>query len=50
MRCVLHAPEAHNLLEMWWCLIDDGLHRLTQSRDETSKSLTDDGLDVGGSI
>ena len=24
MRCVLHANEAHNLLEMWWCLTDEG--------------------------
>ena len=48
MRCVLHATEAHNLLEMCWCLTDDGLQRLTQSRDETSSSLTDDGLDDGG--
>ena len=36
------------LLEMWWCLTDDGLQRLTQSRGETSSSLTDDGLDDSG--
>ena len=34
----------HTLLYMWWCLTDDGLQRLTQSRGESS-SLTDDGLD-----
>ena len=50
MRCVIHANEAHNLLEMWWCLTDDGLQRLTQSRGETSSSLTDDGSDNGGSL
>ena len=37
-----------SLLEMWWCLTDDGLQRLTQSRGKTSSSLTDDGLDDGG--
>ena len=36
------------LLEMWWCLTDDGLQSLTQSRGETSSSLADDGLDDGG--
>ena len=38
------------LLEMWWCLTDEGFQRLTQSRGETSSSLTDDGLDDGGSL
>ena len=38
----------YEVLEMWWCLTDDGLQRLTQSRGETSSSLTDDGLDDGG--
>ena len=38
------------LLEMWWCLTDDGLQRLTQSRGETSSSLIDDGLDDGVSL
>ena len=38
------------VVEMWWCLTDDGLQRLTQSRVETSLSLTDDGLDDGGSL
>ena len=37
-------------LEMWWCLADDGLQRSRQSRGETSWSLTDDGLDDGGSL
>ena len=50
MRCVLHATDAYNLLQMWWCLTDDGLQRLTQSRGETSSSLTDDGLNDGGSL
>ena len=50
MRFVLHATKAHNLLEMWWCLTDDGLSRLTRCRGETSSSLTDDGLDEGGSL
>ena len=50
MRSVLHTAEAPNLLEMRWCLTDDGLQRLTQSRGETSSSLTDDGLDDGGSL
>ena len=40
----------NDLLEIWWCLTDDGLQRLTQSRGESSSSLTDDGLDDGGSI
>ena len=38
------------MLEMWWCLTVDGPQRLTQSRGETSSSLTDDGLDDGGSL
>ena len=38
------------MLEMWWCLTDDGLQRLTQSRGETSSSLNEDGLDDGGSL
>ena len=38
------------LEKMWWCLTNDGLQRLTQSRGETSLSLTDDGLDDGGSL
>ena len=46
MRCVLHAKEAHNLLEMQRCLTDGGL----QSRGETSSTLIDDGLDDGGSL
>ena len=50
MSCVLHATEAHNLLQMWWWLIDEGLQRLTQSQGETSSSLTDDGLHDGGSL
>ena len=50
MRCVLRATEAHNLLEMWWCLTDGCLQRLAQSRGETSSNLTDDGLDDGGSL
>ena len=49
MRCVVQADKAHNLIKMWWCLTDDGLQRLTHSRGETSLSLTDDGLDDGGS-
>ena len=32
---------------MWWCPTDCGLQRLTQSRGETSSSLTADGLDHG---
>ena len=39
-----------SMSEMWWCLTDDGLQRLTQSPGETSSSLTDDGLDDGGSL
>ena len=50
MRCVLRATGAHNLLKMWWYLTDDGRQRLTQSRGETSSSLTDDGLDDDGSL
>ena len=48
MRCVLQATEAHNLLELSWCLTDDGLQRLTQRRGKTSSSLTGDGLNDGG--
>ena len=40
----------HTLLLMWSCLTDDGLQRVTQSRGETSSSLTDDGLDHGESL
>ena len=50
MHCALHAIEAHNLLEMWWCLANDGRQRLTQSRGETSSIMTDDGFDLGGSL
>ena len=50
MRCVLHATEARNLLQMRWCLPDDDLQKLTQSREETSLSLADNGLDDSGSL
>ena len=50
MRCVLHATEARNLLKMWWCLPDDDLQKLTQSRGETSSSLADNGLDDSRSL
>ena len=38
----------YGMLEMWWCLTDDGFQRQTQSHGETSSSLADDGLDDGG--
>ena len=49
MCCVLHANEAHNFFNMWWCLTEDGLQRITRSRGETNSSMTDDGSDDGRS-
>ena len=40
----------YRVLKMWWFLAGNGHKRLTQSRGETSSSLTDDGLDDGGSL
>ena len=50
MHCLLHATGAHNLLEIQWCLTNDGLQRQAQSPGETSSSLTGDEIDDGGSL
>ena len=48
--CCFGTPTIRKILDMWWCMTDDCLQRLRQSRGETSSTLTDDGLDDGGSF
>ena len=40
---MVEREERRSLLQMWWCLTDDGLQILTQSRGETSSFRTGDG-------